>query len=220
MKVAIFSESPADEAALRILVDALLGTETETVAPPRLRSRGWPSVLNMVPAVLRHMYYQTDADAMVVVVDTDSPPFHEPGHEVPGGRHDKCRLCQVRARVEDTRTTLKPVAGRSVLKTAIGVATLSMEAWYRCGLEAHVGEAAWAQESTQASGLRHRRLELKRKVYGTDRPSLELARRRAVEEARRLAQDLALLKKHFPNGFGPLARDVSGWKPGSGPDAE
>ena len=31
MKVAIFSESPADEAALRVLVDALLGIETEIV---------------------------------------------------------------------------------------------------------------------------------------------------------------------------------------------
>ena len=78
MKVSVLSESSADEAAIRILVDGILGTETEPIPPPRLRTRGWPSVLKDVPTVVRHLHYRTDADAFVLVVDSDDSPLHDP----------------------------------------------------------------------------------------------------------------------------------------------
>jgi hypothetical protein len=53
MKVAVLSESPADEAAIRIMVDRLLGQETHPVALPPLRSRGWPSVREILPSVYK-----------------------------------------------------------------------------------------------------------------------------------------------------------------------
>lgn len=74
MKVAILSESDADEAGIRVLVDAALG-----IAPHPLelrpRSRGWPAVKEVLPAVMRQLHYRTDALRLVVVADGNhSPP--------------------------------------------------------------------------------------------------------------------------------------------------
>lgn len=217
MNVAVLSESSADEAAIRILVDGILGAETEAIPPPPLRTRGWPSVLNVVATVVRHLHYRTDADAFVLVVDSDDSPVHDPAHDEPGAASKQCRLCQLRECIDEVRTTLSTVAGRSPLRTAVGLATPCIEAWYRCGLGAHVNEAAWARELKAGSGFRDKRRRLKREVYGTDRPSLELEIRRATEEAHRLVQDLSRLQRLFPNGFGALARNVRDWQAGQGP---
>jgi len=86
MKVAVLSESAADEAAIRILVDAVLMQQTEPVGPPPLRSRGWPAVLSVLPGVIRHLQYQTDADGLVVVKERRWSGYHrcrqEPLHRV------------------------------------------------------------------------------------------------------------------------------------------
>ena len=50
MKFGILSESPADEAAVRILIEALLHQSVEIVQPP-LRARGWPHVAQLLPAM-------------------------------------------------------------------------------------------------------------------------------------------------------------------------
>lgn len=211
MKVAVLSESAADEAAIRILVDGVLGSETEAIPPPHLRTRGWPSLLRDLPTVVRHLHYNTDANGFVVVADSDDSPLHDPSHDEPSAASKQCRLCQLRERIDEVRTTLRTVAGRSPLRTAIGLATPCIEAWYRCGVGAHVNEAAWTRELKKGSGFRDKRLRLKREVYGTDRPSLELEIRRATEEAHRLVQDLSQLQRLFPNGFGALARNVRDW---------
>lgn len=83
MTLAVLSESQAEEAAIRILVNGILGRETRPVAGPPLRSRGWPSVLNVLPSVLKHLYYRTDAEAFVVVVDSNTSPVHQIGHNLP-----------------------------------------------------------------------------------------------------------------------------------------
>ncbi|MGD2108714.1 MAG: hypothetical protein PVI86_04920 [Phycisphaerae bacterium] len=210
MKVAILSESAADEAALRVLIDGILKVSTEPVAPLRLRSRGWPSVRDILPSVLKHLHYQTDAEALVVVVDSDNSPIHSAEHDAPNGQEGDCRLCQIRSLVQETLSRVKAVPNRQPLKTAIGLAAPCIEAWYCCG-DADASEAAWARQLETGTNLRQRRLELKRKVYGTDRPSAELETRCAVEQAKRLVQDLPQLERQFPNGFGPLARDVRGW---------
>ncbi len=63
----------------------------------------------------------------------------------------------------------------------------------------------------QTRSCPYTRHSLKRDVYGTDRPSLELETRRALEAAQLLAQNLPLLERLFPNGFGSLAQAVRGW---------
>ncbi|HKP10941.1 MAG TPA: hypothetical protein VJZ91_02485 [Blastocatellia bacterium] len=209
MKLAILCESPADAAAVRILVNAILGEPTEMTDDPLLSPRGWPAVLNVLPSVLKYLYYRTDADSLVVVVDADKSPVHEPDHDEPDSSLDQCKVCLLRTAIQQTEMGLKPVAGRLPIKTAIGLAVPAMEAWYLCGIEPQATEAAL--RLSPGASLREIKLHLKQAVYATSRPPLEHATARAVEEATRLAQDLELLEQLFPDGFGTLARDVRSW---------
>ncbi|MEN3331378.1 MAG: hypothetical protein V7641_743 [Blastocatellia bacterium] len=209
MKLATLSESPADAAAVRILVDALLGEQTETISSALLSPPGWPAVLDVLPNVIKHLHYRTNADALVVVVDSDNSPIHEQAHDAPDGVVDQCKVCLLRTTIKQTQIHLQPVVGRMPVKTAIGLAVPAIEAWYLCGIVPHATEAAFLQQP--AATLREIKLKLKRDVYTTARPSLELATTRAVGAATRLAHDLDLIERLFPSGFGVLARDVRNW---------
>lgn len=212
MKVAVFSESSADEAAIRVLVDGLLGKKTEPPAMPRIRSRGWNAVFRDLPMVLRHLHFQTDAEALVVVVDSDRSPVHVETHHKPGRAEEECRLCQIKDILDRVQRRLPPRDPYAPVKTGVGLAVPQIEAWYLVGRDPHVSDAAWI--SGQKSGkFPFAREHLKRQVYGTDRPSLDLETRRAKEEAERIVREgkLALLERLFPGGFGSLAADVRSW---------
>src|SRR4051812_24290344 len=109
MKVAVLSESSADEAAIRILVNGILGGQTQEVPPLSYRSRGWPSVIRVLPAVLKYLHYRTDADAVVVIADSDDSPIHQSAHDQAGGEDAQCRLCQLREVVYLETRRLVPV---------------------------------------------------------------------------------------------------------------
>lgn len=210
MKVAVLSESPADETAIRILIDGILGRPTQPVDMPPIRTRGVSGVFTILPAVLKHLHYQTDTDALVIVVDSDRTPVHKLEHEQEGGADERCRLCKIRQIVDSVLGELRPVQGRPQIKVAVGIAVPAVEAWYRCGLDPHVTEAAWIA-SLPSGPFPYTTRSLKEDVYETSRPSLDLETRRATEEAQRLAQDLQLLEQCFPTGFGALAREVRSW---------
>lgn len=142
MKVAVVSESPADEAAIKILVDAIAGEETELVSR-RLRPNGWPNVLQILPAIIKELHYATIADSIAVVVDSDSSPVHDGSHEMDEPSNSGCRLCLLRSSIQTTISRVSAVPNRDSLKTAVGIAVPAIEAWYRCGLDAHVNEARW-----------------------------------------------------------------------------
>ena len=93
---------------------------------------------------------------------------------------------------------------------AIGVCVPALEAWLLCGRDTSVTEAAWLA-GQQSGRLPYTRRELKWRVYGTERPSLEFETRRAVQEVSRHRGDVRRLENDFPNGFGALARDLRGW---------
>jgi len=211
MRVAILSESPADEAAVRILVEAILGTATEPVDPPlRLRPHGWPSVLQMLPSAVKHLHYQAAADALVVVVDSNDSPVRSPQDPGATEGQEPCRLVELQKALADTRRRLRPVPQREPVKAAIGLAVPAIEAWLLCGADPNVSETAWVLGLSEGR-LPYSRNDLKKRVYGTDRPGLPLETDRAVEEARRIAQDIALLESKFPIGFGALAGDLRAW---------
>ncbi|MDP3207548.1 MAG: hypothetical protein Q8M65_00225 [Rhodoglobus sp.] len=89
---------------------------------------------------------------------------------------------------------------------AVGVAVPAMEAWYLCGRDETVSEAAWV--AGQKSGyMPYSRLQLKRRVYGTDRPTLVQQTVCAVREAERHRRDTRRLENDFP-GFAALAADL------------
>jgi hypothetical protein len=209
LRVALLGESIVDETALGILVEAALGAPFERVQP-NLRARGWPSVLQILPAIARHLHFNTDADGLVVLVDADDSEPHTAAHEAPGYFHPRCRLCQLRAAFRRATRNLPPARGRDRVLRSVGLAVPAAEAWYLCGRDESVGEAAWI-EDREAGRVPYTRGELKRRVYGTDRPGLPLAVARAAEAARRHARDLRRLENDFP-GFAALAEDLRAWR--------
>ena len=210
MKLGLLSESPADEAALRILLEAILGRSIEVLQPP-LRARGWPNVMQVMPAVMYHLQFQTAAAGFVVVVDSDDTRHHEADHADPNKFHPLCRLCQLEMTMRRARKRWVLPPGRAPLLTAAGLAVPAVEAWYLCGRDPDVGEAAWWRDRERGV-VRYTRRDLKQRTYGTMRPSLPLEVRRAEEEARRLARDIHVLEREFPNGFGSLANAVRRWR--------
>lgn len=209
MKVAILSESPADEAALRVLVEAALGERTQFVAPG-LRARGWPNVGQLLPAVVRHLHFQTDADALVVVVDADDSVVHTEEHERPDYFHPQCRMCGLRAVFRRTVRKLPPAHGRARVLRGVGVAVPAVEAWYLSGRDPSVSELAWTDGQSRGR-LPYTRAELKWRVYGTDRPSLPHEIQCALREVERQRRDTRRLEADFP-GFALLAQDVRAWR--------
>jgi hypothetical protein len=173
MKIAIFSESPENEEAIRIIAECLLGKATETARLPNLQARGWPGVKGSITAVLRHLHYSTDAEALIVVVDSDDSPVHHNSHDQPDGADLKCRLCYLRNEIGRIQNQLKPKAGRAQIKVTIGLAVPAIEAWYRAGIDPQVTETAWIQ-GLQSRRPPYSRNDLKQAVYGTPRPSRQL----------------------------------------------
>jgi hypothetical protein len=210
MKIALLSESPADEAALQVLVGYVLGAPFVRVEP-MLRARGWPSVEQVLPAILRHLHFSTDTDGLVVVVDSDDSVVHTAEHEVPGYFHQGCRICRLRTVFRRVFKNLPPAHGRNRVLRAVGLAVPAVEAWYLCGRDTSVTEEAWLRG--QANGRPpYTRRELKWRVYGTERPTLPHEIKRAVQEVTRHHGDVRRLENDFPQGFGSLARDLRSWR--------
>ena len=86
------------------------------------------------------------------------------------------------------------------------MAVPAVEAWYLCGRDATVNEAAWI-EGQKSMRLPYTRAQLKARVYGTDRPSLPLETACAVREVQRHVHDSRRLEHDFP-GFAALAADL------------
>ena len=200
-RLALLGESMVDEAALGVLVEAALGRPFERVQPA-LRARGWPSVLQILPAIARHLHFNTQADGLVVLVDADDTEPHPPAHNEPGRHHPRCRLCQLRAAFRRATRNLPPAHGRQAPLAAFGLAVPAAEAWYLCGLDAEVGEEDWTRRRAEGLVPAYTRRELKARVYGTDRPTLA---------ARRHARDLRRLENDFP-GFAVLAAELRSWR--------
>jgi len=209
MKIAVVSESPADEAAIKILVDAIIGHETELVSA-RLRPGGWQHVLKLLPAIFKALHYSTDAEGIAVVVDSDNSPVHLLNHPVGQSCHLECRLCLLRGRLSTSLATVSPVPNRLPMKTAVGLAVPAIEAWYRCGVDGHVNEARWVGNLT-GEKINFSKRSLKVDVYGSDQPGLQAETNAAVQAAHRLANDIEQLNQLFPRGFGCLLTDVRSW---------
>lgn len=209
MKLAILTESPADEAALRVIVSAVLPAPVEIMSPG-LRARGWPSVAQVLPAVLRHLHFNTDADGLIVVVDSDDSVVHTEEHDRPDYFHPLCRICKLRAVFRQTVKRLPPSNGRTKVLRGVGVAVPAIEAWYLCGKDERVTEQAWIDGQEQQTPP-YTRAELKQRVYGTERPTLDLETQCAIREMHRHAKDYRRLQNDFP-GFGSLVTDLRQWE--------
>ncbi len=211
MKITIFSESPNDEAAIRILVEKILGEEIEEV--PRqnqLRSRGINSLLNNCSVVIRAAYYQTDSEAVVIVCDSNDKPVHIAAHEESDNKDSlRCRFCILKRKASETLASLQSMKNRKMIKVGIGVAVPAIEAWLMVGND-DVSEEKWIRK-LQGEKIRYDKVSLKSKLYG-DRPFKKKQIETAVIEAKRISESLSILENKFPEGFGNLVREIRSWK--------
>lgn len=212
MKVAYLAESPADQAALTILTESILSRKTVLVEHGGLRSRGWNSVVHVLPVVLKELHYHSDAEGLVLILDSNGSPPHLPEHELPGRSESKCRLCQLRGIASQVMAQMRPRAHQPALKFAFGIAVPTIEAWLLCGVDSRVTEAAWANGLKDPRGrMPYRKDELKERLYGTSRPSLAVEKEKMIAAATRLSANLPSLEQLFPQGFGTLINSLRGW---------
>lgn len=212
MKIAFFSESIADESALKILVAGILGEEIEDINLPNgIVQRSSSHVDKLLPAVIKAVYYTSNADALIVVSDSDDTPVHTDEHEE--NTNNRCRLCQLRQAVNAALSKLRAVPGKEILKVAIGVPVPAIEAWYLYKKNPQLYEATWIRKQ-KGENIAYDRIKLKVECYGNNRPSIELEIKCAEKEAKRIVENDLLndLENAFPQGFGSLANEIRRWK--------
>ena len=211
MKVAILGESSADETAIRILVDAVLGRPTTDPFPQfRKRASGVEYALKIFPNYIRHLHRNTEADGFVIVVDSDKTSLHIPAHESKSASETNCRLCDLWRKRDLVLGELRGRPRPKPLKIAIGLAVPSIEAWFCRIANIHPSEAVW-NRALSAKEFPFDARKLKRELYGTERPSIELESAVMAAEATRIASDLPGIITRFPIGFGALQRDLGEW---------
>lgn len=199
MKVAIVAESSADQTSLRLLVDAILGESTENVGFPIL-IRGYPHILQMLPAVIRYLVYRTDADALLAVVDSNHSPLDP---ENPDNR-----IRKMKAIAHHTFSGMKK--RRRYLHLAFGMPVPAIEAWLLANRYTHLSEAAW-KEGIRNGKDPYTKRELKELAYQVGKPALMRATRRQMELAREMRSHIGDLEIRFPYGFGSMAEAIRRW---------
>jgi hypothetical protein len=164
MRIAIVSESPADEAAIKILVDSIVGSESDLFSF-RTRPDGWTRIFPLLPNIIKHLHFGYEVEGLVVVMDSDESPIHNNTHEEADVENPDCRLCRLRETVRNELSKLRPLPNRPSLKTALGLAVPAIEAWYRAGLDAHVNEVAWNRK-LMGEDVSYDKRSLKKDTYG------------------------------------------------------
>ncbi len=209
MRIGYYCESPADQAALAIFTQGILGQAPEPINMD-LEAHSVPGFFRSLDGVFRGVYYNADAEGLVIVVDCDNTALHDRTHDEPEKEVKDCRLCEIRRIIAKTQKQLKPIPGKPPLRVAIGLSVPTIEGWYLVGKNHQVGEAAW-RVGLAAGKPPFTSTQLKQLVYGTDRPSLEFETQRAEEEARRIITNLMAIETSFPDGFGSMAKEIRSW---------
>ena len=142
MKIAVLGESGGDEEFVPVIAQAILEHPIETVSR-HLRARGWPSVRQVLPAVFKELFYHSDADGLIVIADSGFSRIHRLSDEPAEASRDGCRACQLRLAVQVAQRHVRSTARPKRLEVAIGLAVPAIEAWYLCGVDGRVTEAAW-----------------------------------------------------------------------------
>jgi|GEM_PF-4293239 len=209
MKVALVTESEADDELLRIILQACLGTETQ-LHDSRLRVRGWPGIRNLIPTFLKHLHYLTDVNACAILADADLSPLYPPPHDQ---SHPNCRMCDIDVQICETQRHLRPRNFSSPLRIAVCLAIPAIEAWL-LNIEMPEINEAWWQQSCQSkpdSAMHQRKLHLKRQLYGTDQPSNRAQITFIREHERAIIRELPRLTAAFSWGLKPFVDTVVQW---------
>ena len=203
MKLAILAESSADARALRILADAILQSRSEDVTfPAHLQARGWPALRTVLPIVIKFLHFKTDAEALLVVADSNHSPIQP--------NDASARLFELDSIVQREVGYLSNVHGKNALRVAVGVATPAIEAWLLSQTRTDVNEAEW-ERGLKSRSFPYTKLDLKRHLYGSERYTLAHETATMVHYAERLTASLDNLSAKFPIGFGRIVEALRNW---------
>ncbi len=198
--VAILSESPADEACIAIIAEAVIGAPIVPFQPPlHRRPNGWPSVLNLLPVLTWYLYHRTNAEGLIVVVDADDTSVHPDGKD---NRRNQIRHC--------LEGIVRKFDSSRAFPTAVGVAAPALEAWLLAQRHPKINERPWHALTVPGNG-RPLRQQYKRMLYHTHSPSLQLSTRRMVAAAHQMTPHLDSIAKRFPYGLKSLISDLREW---------
>ena len=203
MEVAVISESSADESALWEFIARVAPVPVARCPLALQVRRGWPAMRDDVALAARAVVYRSSADAPIVVVDSDSSSVEE------GNPQNRLEFLHRELR----QALAKPPTGRNRLQFAIGVAIPCIEAWWLAPQQQHwdVSEDNWRRRSEHGTP-KFTQADLKRRLYGTDKPSLADETRVMIEAASLAAGHVDLLEKQFAYGFAPLVRAIRAWR--------
>jgi hypothetical protein len=203
MNVAVFSESPIDEAVLRIFIDGTLGIQTSSAELFKLRARGWPTILKNIGPVLRHLHYRSLAELLVIVADSNNHELHSAAHHPTP--HQNCRHCLLESAAAKASQSLQSIQPWHPIKFAIAVPCPSIEAWLLSVDNRECTEAGWSQRRKDGANSVHEIRQLKKQLYGDETPhSFEQSLDIACERAKRLIPHIDAVARAFPNSFGSL----------------
>lgn len=196
MKFAFISESPADEAALHAFCETLAGCSIERIASPVQIRRGWPAFKNTLGPALRSIRYQTKAEAIIVVVDSDGADLTP---NAPTNRYEE---------IQNTiNSCLVPTPAHPTPPSVLlGMAVPAIEAWWLAHSQPGISENAWLQRRKHAPT--YDKLSLKRSLYGTDKPSLQHETDCMMRAARKAASHASTLCARFPLGLANIIRTI------------
>ncbi len=93
MKIGYYCEAPADQAAMAVFVEGILGVAPEPICL-EVEARGLPGFFRALDIVVRGVHFNSDADGLVIVVDSDRSEIHALNHDVQANA-DTCRYCRV-----------------------------------------------------------------------------------------------------------------------------
>ena len=111
MKVGYYCEPPADQAAMTIFAEGILGYRPEPINMD-LEAHSVPSFFSALDGVFRGVHYNSDADGLVIVVDSDNTELHNSDHDKPGAGEESCRFCRARKIIARARFVKQPAADR------------------------------------------------------------------------------------------------------------
>lgn len=195
VKISILAEGIGDVAFLRAVVTTICRQELQ-FQEPRLSSR--PKLDELVGPVLKQAHYGGD-DAVLIVADLDDSAWNADAEQF------QAQL-DLQAHVEEI---LRGLPGRNKnegLRVVVVVAVPCREAWLEFLLHGNSSEASWLRQlrEKRQRGSDARRA-LKRKVYGTERPTRSREQEileKAVGCLKENGPDA--LFEYFPRGLGPL----------------
>jgi hypothetical protein len=203
MKFAFISESPADEAALHAFCETLIARPLTRITSPVRVPGGWQALMQRLPPALRAIRYKTEADIVVVTIDSDGSDLMP---DSPTNRFSQLQEI-ITQNLAPPPPPIPPIPTASRhLRAISGIAVPAIEAWWLAHKYPEISETAWLERRKHASA--YDKLELKRRLYGTERPALSHETRRMVCAAREAARNPDMLSKKFPQGLATLIREI------------